>query len=209
MKTNVNYIDPADEDSLIGTFRFILGKALQNIEGLLPAKVIAFDRTDPGRVQVQPLITMITTDGSQVSRADVASVPVLQIGGGGYFLSFNLQVGDLGWLFASDRDISLFLQSYEESPPNTFRKFQFSDGIFIPTIMRNYTIAGEDAEHAVLQSTDGSVRIALWPDKVKITAPEGLEIDGPITVNGHALIDGDLRVEGDITASGDITPNVP
>lgn len=219
---NIPDIDPADEDSLVGAFRFVVNKMLQDSNGQLPAKIISFDRTT-NRAQVQPLIAIVTTDGTQISRAQIASIPVLQIGGGNFMLNFNLLPGDLGWIRASDRDISLFLQSYSEEKPNTNRINSFSDSIFIPAIMKDYTIAAEDAEHAVLQNLAGTVRIALWPDKVKITAPAGLVVDGPITATGGISVSGGsgitmtggltmtgtMRVVGDITASGDITPHVP
>ncbi len=212
-------IDPADNGTLLGTLRFFFNKMLQDVNGMLPARVIAYDRTI-NRVQVQPMIAVVTSDGSQVSRAQIASLPVLQLGGGGYMLNFNLVEGDLGWILANDRDISLFLQTYTETQPNTNRIKNFGDSLFIPNILvKEYNIDEEDAEHAVLQSTNGNVRIALWPDRVKITAPEGLEVEGPIAANGGItisgggdtplLVTGNLRVVGDITASGSITPFVP
>lgn len=163
-------IDPADEGDLTGAFRHIFGKMMQNVDGMLPAKVIAYDRAQ-NRATVQPMIMLLTTSDKTVARAQIASVPVYQIGGGDFLLSFNIKPGDLGWIKASDRDISLFLQSYSQSAPNTIRKHNFSDSVFFPDVMKGYTIAGEDAENAVLQNLDGSVRIALWPTKVKITAP--------------------------------------
>ena len=65
--------------------------------------------------------------------------------------------------------------------------------------MRGWTIAGEDSENAVLQTLDGTVRVALWADKVKITAPT-VEIDSPTT---H--LTGVLNVDGAITSLSTIT----
>lgn len=215
-------LDPANNDSLAGTLMFAFSKFMQQIDGVLPAKVIAYDRT-ANRVQVAPQIALLTTDGSIVPRSQIASIPVLVLGGGGYFLNFPLNAGDLGWIIANDRDISLFLQSYDESPPNTTRMFDFSDALFIPDVMRGYTIATEDNGNAVLSNLDSSVRIALWPTMVKITAPT-IEIDGtlavdggitvtgigstPINLTGNVALTGVLAVTGDITATGSITPFV-
>ena len=140
--------------------------------------------TASNRATVQPLIAMVTTAGLQVQREQVASVPVFQFGGGNCMLSFNLQHGDLGWIKANDRDISLFLANYNAAPPNTQRMHDFADAVFFPDIMRNYTIHEEDEGHAVLQTADGSQRIALWPDKVKITATEILADTQTFTVTG-------------------------
>ena len=140
---------------------------------MLPARVIAYDRKS-NRAQIKPLVNLLTTEGKEIERPQIASVPVFQIGGGGMMLNFNLKPGDLGWIKANDRDISLSMQSGGEAKPNSFRKHSFEDGLFFPDAMRNFVINDEDAENAVLQTTDGAVRVAIWPDFVKVTAPKGL-----------------------------------
>ena len=169
-------VNPADLGTLTGAFRHIFSKMLQDVNGMLPARVIAFDR-NTNRVQVQPMIAVLTTDKQQVSRAQIASLPVLQIGGGGMIMNFNLVNGDLGWIMASDRDISLFLQSYSETKPNTERKCNFADSLFIPDVMTGYTINPEDATNAVWQTLDGTTRLSLWQEFFKLTAPRGLGIN--------------------------------
>ena len=208
--------NPADKGSMPGMMAFVLKKFLQNVDDMLPGIVIAYDRAS-NRATVQPLIAMVTTDDIQKNRDQVASIPVFQFGGGNCMLSFNLNPGDLGWIKASDRDISLFLKGYKNSPPNTERLHNFSDSLFFPDIMRNYTINAEDEGNAVLQTTDGTVRVAIWPDKIKMTAPEVLA-DTPIfTVtgifnvlnqNGDASpcnITGDINTTGNIFAQQDVT----
>src|SRR5271154_3225579 len=98
-------INPSDENTLAGGVQFAFSKLFQNVNGMLPAQVVAFDR-NANRVQVQPLIAMVTTDGTTISRPQIASIPVLILGGGNFMLNFNLNPGDLGWILANDRDIS-------------------------------------------------------------------------------------------------------
>lgn len=216
-------LDPANNGSLPGAIQFAFSKMMQNTDNMLPAQVIAYDRTT-NRVQVQLLISLITSDNSIVPRPQIASIPVLVLGGGGYMLSFPLNPGDLGWVIANDRDISLFLQTYNQTPPNTYRVKNFSDGLFIPDVMRNYTINTEDQENAVLSNLDGTIRIALWPNQVKITSPitliEGnltvtgaIDIQGGLTATGGSgaypmNITGNVLVTGNIGATGTITPGV-
>lgn len=163
--------DPANDDSLTGLFRQILDKAAQNTDDMLPARVVAFDRAR-NRVQVQPLIRIVGTNGETLSRAQIIDIPVMQIGGGGFVLLFPLSPGNLGWIKANDRDISLFLQSWQESPPNTFRKHSFSDAVFIPDVMTGWTLSGDDTDRAVLQSTDGNVRVSLGAADMVLTVGE-------------------------------------
>ena len=154
---------------------------------MLPAQVIAYDAAT-NVAQVQPLISVVTTDNQLVQRAQVASVPVLQASGGGFLLRFPVNSGDLGWIKANDRDISLFKQTGEMSPPNTQRKHSFEDAIFIPqSLWSLITIASEDATNAVFQNYAGTVKIALWSNLIKILAPKGVGIGG--TPNQHAILD--------------------
>jgi hypothetical protein len=160
-------IDPANNDTLAGTLRSVFAQLMRNVDGTLPARVLRYDR-DTNRVQVEVLIAMITTSGQQVSRAQIANIPVINLGGGGFLINFPLKVGDLGFIMANDRDISLFLQSFSEAPPNTNRVKSFSDSIFIPSVLTDYTIDGADADNMVIQNLDGTVKISLGPDSVNI-----------------------------------------
>lgn len=209
MKNSNPSFNPANNGTLMGTIEFALNKTAQRTDDMLPAKVVGFDRTT-NRVSVQSLISLVNTDNTIINRAQIASLPVIQMGGGGFVLSFNLVPGSLGWIKANDRDISIFLQSYQQATPGTNRTHSFSDAVFIPDVMMGYTIAEEDTENAVLQSLDGSVKISLGIGKVTISAPI-VEIDSSIAVNVTAPVatwTGNFNVIGNITATGTITPGV-
>lgn len=222
-------LDPADNNSLAGSIRFAFSKMIQKTDGMLPAQVIAYDRAE-NRVQVQLLISLITTSGASVPRQQIASIPVLLLGGGGLFLSFPINTGDLGWVIANDRDISNFLSTYSTAIPNTNRIKQFSDGVFMPDIMRGYTLADGSDGAVVLQNTNGSVFISVTDTDVTITAADSVTINAPdvvvntttmtvnathnLNVNADANMlftvgsgSGTLGVVGNIKASGSITPS--
>ncbi len=196
----------AMDGTLFGVLELFRAKFLQSTDDMLPAKVIAYDRAT-NRAQIQPLIVMVNTLNEQINRAQIASVPVLQIGGGGFVMSFPIKTGDLGWIKANDRDISFFLKTYANSAPNTQRKHSFSDAVFIPdSFMKDVTINEEDDDNLVIQSLDGSVRIALWDNQVKITAPAIILDTATTTCTGELIVDGDITSStGDITATmGDV-----
>lgn len=212
--------NPVNDDTLLGTLREVLKKQLQQTDDMLPARVVAYDRTT-NRAQVKPLIRMLTSEGDLIDRAAYPSIPVLLIGGGDFFLSYHLPPGSLGWIKANDRDISLFLRSYVEDAPNTFRLHTFEDAVFIPDIMTGYTIDPEDEQAAVLQNLDGTVRISLTDARVKVTSPQVEIVTGTSTVtvvedlatvttaesqiNGNVTIDGTLNVTGNIDSDATIT----
>lgn len=200
--------DPANDDSLLGMARQILDKFLQQVDDMLPARVVSYDRAT-NRAIVMPMIKVLTTDNRQLSRAQVASVPVMQYGGNGAVLSFDVTAGDIGWIKANDRDISLMLQSYRDEAPNTLRKHSFNDALFIPDVMRGVTIAGEDAHNAVLQTLDGSVKVAIWPDRLKLVAgglsitmgPTQIDVVGAVTFHDAVTMSSTLAVTGAATLS--------
>lgn len=161
--TNVN-----DEDLLTGLANVIINHVKKKTQNSLPVKV-TFISSDRKFVNVQPQIMMIDADGGTINRAEIKGVPVITSGAGGFLISFNIQVGDLGWIEVSDRDISLFKQSYGISKPNTARLHDFSDSRFVPDIMTNFTISGEDAAAMVIQNRSGTVKIALDEDAIRIT----------------------------------------
>lgn len=210
--------DPADDGSLLGMARAILDKFLQGVDDMLPARVVSYDRAK-NRATVVPLVKVLTTDNRQIQRAQIASVPVMQFGGDGVVLSLNLKPGDLGWIKANDRDISIVMQSYADNAPNTLRKHSFQDAVFIPDVMHGITTIGEDATNAVLQTLDGLVRVAIWPDRVKLSAgalsvtigPATIEVVGPVNFHNpvHALqtltVDGASTLTGAVTMPGGAT----
>lgn len=185
----------ATDNTLIGVLELFKAKLKQDLDDMLPARVIAYDRAT-NRAQVQPLIVMVNTLNQQIPRAQIASVPVLQIGGGGFVISMPIKTGDLGWIKANDRDITFFLKNYAQAAPNTQRRHKFSDAVFIPdSFMKDVVINAEDEDNLVIQNLDGTVRIAIWGDKVKITAPE-IVLDTPL-----------VSCTGDVVAAGDVVAN--
>ena len=162
--------DAANQDNLTGGIRAELRSFFLNeFEGMLPAMVISYDDIT-NRAVIKPLVMMGTTDGGKVSRAQVSNIPVFRFGGGGFFMRFPIKKGDLGWLKANDRDISLvFQRGGLEDWPNTKRLHKFSDAMFYPDTFKGWVISGENADKAVWQSMDGQTCIALGESGAKIT----------------------------------------
>lgn len=152
--------NPTDNDSMVGMMNLVLSKFLQSIDDMLPAQVVAYNRTT-NTAQVQPMIVIVTTGDTVLKRAPIMSVPVYRPGGGNAVLSFNLVPGDLGWLKANDRDISIYKQSWLMSQPNTARKHSFSDAMFFPDKPTNVTINSKHTSDAVIQTPDGASCAAL------------------------------------------------
>jgi hypothetical protein len=196
---NIPSKDPADEGTLGGTLRSVFRKMMQGTDGMLPATVVSYNRTT-NMATVRPIVALLTTGGAIVPRASVASVPVLALGGGGFVLNFPLQPGDRGWIEASDRDISLFMQSMsDDQPPNTMRLHSFEDGRFIPDVFAAYDVSEVADDAMTIQSLDGAVRVELSPARIRMVAPDVLIDTEQLTVNGPTLLNGDVETVGTLT----------
>lgn len=173
-------VDQATEGHLAGKMKETLRKWLRDtVDDMLPARVISYDDST-GFATVQPIVMMGTTDGSKVSRAAVANIKTLRMGAGDLFMRFPIKAGDLGWIKASDRDISLILQSQGgEDWPNTTRLHSFSDALFIPDTYKSWVIDGAFSDAVVIQSLDGSTCFALGPGFIELRAGgQVLRLDG-------------------------------
>lgn len=180
---NVIDTDPANEGDLAGTLRSVFRKFLQNVDGMLPAEVIAYDRVT-NMATVRPLINVLTSNGDSVARAQVASIPVLALGAGNFVINFPVKQGNKGWIEASDRDISLFLQNGNAAIPNDMRFHAFEFGRFIPDVFGAFTIDEEDMDSSmVIQTLDGATKISLSDTKIKLKSAN-IDLEGILIING-------------------------
>lgn len=197
-------IDEIDdfENLLPELVKVIIDATKRSLEVSIPCVVTrVIGRT---KVDVKPLIKIVAQNGASMDRAIIEGLPVFTAGAGGKFMSFPVTVGDIGWLDACDRDISLFLQSYDDVEPPSNRMHTFSDARFVPDIMTNITIAEEDTSSIVIQTRDGSVKIALDDGEIRINnndvslvvtgsavngiAPDGFDLNGfTIDSSGAAI----------------------
>ena len=186
-----------------GAFRGILQKWLQkSVDGMLPATLIAADDKRE-YATVQPQIMVLGTDKSTTSRGQIAKVPIFTIGGGGFLLSWPIKPGDLGWIIASDRDISLYLQGgSKEAPPNTNRLHSFNDGLWLPDAARQWALDDEDKDNAVFQSYNGKTKVTLGADKIRMVHPTLVEVSAPSVT----MPDGTLGVGKGIGFFGEDPP---
>jgi len=180
----------------------IRGNALRT-DGLIPAEVMQFDR-ETNVATVRPLIMWVDVQDQSIPRVEFAEINVLSLGAGGFHISFPLKQGDIGWIMASDRDLSQFKATLKEAKPNSGRCQKFEDGWFIPDVFRNYAISAEDAGAMVIQSTDSATRISIRGDNIKITSPVKVTVDTPLTeFTGDVKIDKKLQVVDTVTMNKD------
>jgi hypothetical protein len=198
----------SDKQRMLGALLAAFRENELTSDQLIPATVVSFDRTN-NVATLQPLIQWVDVNDGTHSRPPLVGLNVLSLGGGGFHINFPLVQGDLGWIIAADRDLSLFKQSLEISTPNTGRLHTFEDGWFIPDVFRQYTINGADTNAMVIQSTDGATRISISAGIVNITAPTGVKVDTPTaTFTGNVIVQQSLTVNQNAEVKQNLTVDV-
>jgi hypothetical protein len=152
---------------LTGLLRHVLRSEKKAHEDMLPGEVVAYDRAT-NLATIQPMIKILTTNNTLVSRGQNTNVPVFAYGGGGFVISFPVKAGDKGWIKANDRDISLYMQAQAEAGPNTQTLHSFNNAMFFPDAMQSFTINEADEASLVIQSLDGTTRFVMGSNSIKM-----------------------------------------
>lgn len=151
------------DSSLDDVLSLVGRKLLMEKDDMLPARIISWN-PDTNRAQIEIMYQTTMTSGEMHQMSAPAEVPVQFPGGGGFILVFPLKEGSLGWIKAADRDMSLFLQSYDVQPGNTPRIHCFEDGVFIPDVMHAFKMSNGDG--ISIQTTDGANAVTVTSSSV-------------------------------------------
>ncbi len=198
-----------EDTSLHAAIEHAIRSDNMQVDDMLPAVVISYNRTT-NVANIQPLIYWVDTLENSISRPNAMSIPVLSSGGGGFHVNFPLKQGDLGWIKANDRDLSLFLASLTIQKPPTSRYHSFADAMFIPDVYRNYVINSADTNSMVIQTTNASTRIAIdLNGNINITAPTSMNFTTPnanfsanVTIGGNLIVDENTTIAGNTLVNG-------
>lgn len=193
---------PGDKaGGLAGALKAIIDKYMKSVDGMLPAVVVSYNRTT-NRATIAPAINMVLTNKEQLVRAQLANIPVLAIGGGDFVLTFPLKTGDTGWIEASDRDISTWLQGggKRRSNPNTERIHSFSDGRFIPDKLADFTLPAEAEGAVCLQNKAGTCAVIITDEKLIFKGPaeflDPVKMEKTLEVAEKATLSAGAEIEG-------------
>lgn len=161
--------NPADTHSKAGQTEFLFDKLLSRIEKIAPAQIVSYDRKN-NRAVVQILNQSITSEGGKVTKKVISDIPALNLCGGGFVFSFPIKPGDIGWICAADRNISIFKQTLKIFAPATYEKHRYKDGFFIPNHINGFEYSADDENAVILTSLDGNTKISIKNNQVDIVA---------------------------------------
>lgn len=181
----MNNTDLNHSQTLDGILKMVKKSIFIELNVCLPATVLSYNSAD-NTVDLQPAIQAVLKDNSFVSLPQIFDVPVLELGGSGLSIKIPLQAGDTGIVIFCDRDITLFKQEKKNTQPNTLRKHDLSDGIFIPMRFGN----SGASNNISIESADGNT-------KFEITS-SGINVKGNITVDGE-IIATDVKTDTNVS----------
>lgn len=140
-----------------------------------------------GSVDVQPLVHQQDGQGRTTPHGVITGVPYLRVQGGASAIIVDPQVGDIGYIIVSGRDISNVIKDRKASAPGSFRMHSMSDCVYVGGYLN-------DAPTQYIIMTGDGVRI-VSPHPVKIEA-QSVEIDCDTTINGNLTVSGDVKAGG-------------
>jgi Phage protein Gp138 N-terminal domain len=201
---------------LVAPFREAMNLLSNMLRVALPCRVVSFDAVRQV-VTVQPTITeVVRNNGVQtiMSLPQLADVPVLQLGGGGFSIAFPIQPGDEALVVFGDMCMDSWWQSGGiNNNQIERRRHDLSDGFAIvglrsqPRRLLNYSVS-----QCQLRSDDGTVEITMDPTQVTIKGPVVNIVsaghvniqEGPNTVDFFAHTHSGVQTGGGV--SGPVVP---
>lgn len=127
---------PEDSNSEFSVIRFIVRQIMAELETMIPVQVQAVHTgagSPPvaGTVDVQLLVSQLDGAGNAVKPGIVYGLPYFRLQGGAWAVICDPAANDFGYLVSASRDISNVVKNPGVQNPGSFRKYSYSDGIYI------------------------------------------------------------------------------
>lgn len=206
---------------------------IYNVSTSIPCRIINVKNIGQQRVDVQPLINLITPEGEYKEHPAILSVPVMFPATSTSALTFEVNQGDPVLCIFSQRCIDLFKASntIELVNPYDLRKFDKRDAVAILGVFpfaaapnnpnkRNWAHDTKDTvlvhnigsgnEVEIRLKKDGRVIINSHKDvevnckKATVNASDSTVINSPLTVNGNTTVNGNITCSQTVTATTDV-----
>lgn len=184
MKNDNNSLYNPYAKNLSGVIDGAIRKYLQRFQTCIPAVVKQV--IDRKHVVVSPAVEQIDRNWQSVEWASI-KLPVCTPCGSDMFVSFNLSVGDTGWIIAGDLDPTLFFNNPDKPQrQNTMERHKYQFGFFIPDSVNGFDIDSNE-DGLVIGSADGKTTVTIGKESLKIKA-DSIIIE--TTDNASVSIDG-------------------
>lgn len=163
-------------------------------------------------LDVMPLVSGFSADGSRVDNSTVFNVPVWRLQRGVSAVIMDPIEGDIGLMLCCDRDITKVRDEKKESLPASKRVHSKSDGIYLGGVLNaepsqyvKFANDGIDIVSPLVVQVNGNAVVVNADEKISLNAPI-IEANGQLT-QGSGSYAGNATFGGTLTATGEITGN--
>ncbi len=184
----------------------IMGKTGESVHVAMPAKIESYD---PLRSIADVLIAIPQkrSDDTTVNTPIITEVPVLWPRAGAASITFPLKRGDYGLVVFCDYDIGNWAVELDESTPQSLRRHNLTDAVFIPQThgLQPSSTLGISVKNGINEALITPLSITLTQGANTITMTDaGVTItSSAIALTGNVVLTGNLVVSGTLTTAGD------
>lgn len=158
---------PSSGASEFNELSFVIKQALGRLQTATLVRVVSVKPPVSGApigfIDVVPMVEQMDARGEVVPHATIFNIPYLRMQGGVAAIIVDPVVGDIGVCVFANRDIEKVKKTRKQSAPNTFRRFNFADGMYIGGML-NAT-----PTH-ILKISDAGIEISS-PAAVSVASP--------------------------------------
>ncbi len=191
--------DLASGSSQYDALDFFLRQSLAKMRVATLVQVLAVTNngsiTQPGTVDVQPLVQQVDGEGNVTALPPIYGVPYVRVFGGTNAVILDPQVGDVGVAIFADRDLSAVKVTMKQAGPGSNRRNSLADALYLGGVLN-----GVPQQYVAFTS---SGIIAVSPTKITMQAP-AIELNGAVTADSTMHVKGAQTNDSTITASGDV-----
>ena len=175
--------------------KFAIDQAIKKIQTSIPVKIVSVTNSGGieavGFVDVVPLINQIDGSGNPIEHETIYNIPYFRYQGGKNAIIIDPEVDDIGICVFASRDISKLKKTKKKSNPNSYRTYNFSDGMYIGGLLN-------DTPTQYIQFNSDGIKI-YSPTKTKVESPT-VEVscqNANITASSQVKIDcSDIQAGG-------------
>lgn len=183
--------------NLLAVLESLKSEIMKEINCVQIGTIESFDTTDQTAsisMNIKKIIS-VNADGSNVleDRPLLVRCPCVILGGGSSHMTFDIKKGDSCIIFFNDRDIDNWFFDGGQSPPNSVRTHDLSDGIAL--------VGVRNMQNKILDFFEDGIRIKFdETNKIEMSEDLTRSIVAIFWQIGAMVITGGLQIGGIVTA---------
>jgi phage baseplate assembly protein gpV len=183
-------------------YKRMMQKTNEGLRVAMPARIEAYNPLT-SMADVLVAIPQLRGDGSTLDTPIIAEVPVLWMRAGEMSITFPLNRGDQGLVIFCDYDIAKWATSLSEDAPQSLRRHNLTDAVFIPQThgLKPSSTVGISIKNGVTEVLVTPTGVSVTAGEATVTAPT-INLTGAVGITGAVTITGAVAITGGLTTDG-------